>query len=89
MQRNSDKFMKVLGEIIQSHRNELQKSIYAISAESALSKSTWREIELGICQDVKLKSLWKISDGLNISAGDLLNELAEKLGPNFNISDLD
>ena len=89
MQETSDKFMRVLGEIIQSHRKELQKSIYAISAESALSKSTWREIELGICQDVKLKSLWKISEGLNISAGDILIELAEKLGPDFILSDLD
>ncbi len=85
---NND-FMKTLGEIIKSHRNNLNKSIYEISAESSISKSTWREIELGLCKDIKLKSLWKVAEGLNVPASVILDELAEKLGSNFKLSDFD
>ena len=84
-----NKFMKVLGEIVKSHRKKLKKSMYAISAESCISKSTWREIELGVCKDVKLKSLYKIAYGLNISGSTLLNELEKNLGSNFIFSDFD
>lgn len=86
---HNDKFMKILGEIIKSHRKKLNKSIYAISAESSISKSTWREIELGLCKDIKFKSLWKVAEGLNVPANIIVEELAKKLGSNFTLSDFD
>lgn len=84
-----NKFMKVLGEIVKLHRKELKKSIYAISAESCISKSTWREIELGVCKDIKLKSLYKIAYGLNIPVSTLLKELENSLGSNNTFFDFD
>lgn len=86
---HDNKFMRVLGEIIKSHREELNKSVYAISAESSISKSTWREIELGLCSDIKLKSLWKVAEGLNVPASVIVAELTEKLGSDFTLSDFD
>lgn len=86
---HNDKFMKILGEIIKSHRKKLNKSIYAISAESSISKSTWREIELGLCKDIKFKSLWKVAEGLNVPANIIVEELTQKLGSDFTLSDFD
>ncbi len=86
---HNDKFMKILGEIIKSHRKKLNKSIYAISAESSISKSTWREIELGLCKDIKIKSLWKVAEGLNVPANIIVEELTQKLGSDFTLSDFD
>ncbi len=84
-----NKFMKALGKIVKLHRKELKKSMYEISAESCMSKSTWREIELGICKDIKLKSLYKIAYGLNIPGSTLLKELEQNLGSDFTLSDFD
>ena len=86
---NDNNFMKILGVIIKSHRENLKKSMYIISAESSVSKSTWREIELGMCKDIKLKTLWRVSEGLNIPVTQILEELTEKLGSTFTLSDLD
>lgn len=85
------KMMKALGEIIKFHRLASKKnnSIYKVSAESFISKSTWREAELGICKDINLTTLWRIADGLELSASDLLLELSEKLGDDFTLSDFE
>ena len=81
------KLIKALGEIIRAHRLKLNKSIYLISAESSMSKSTWREAELGVCKDINLTTIWKISEGLEIQAGDLLIELSKKLGKDFTLAE--
>ncbi len=86
---NDNNFMKILGAIVRAHRENLKKSMYIISAESSVSKSTWREIELGMCKDIRLKTLWKVSEGLNIPVTQILEELTEKLGSTFTLSDLD
>ena len=38
-------------------------------------------------RDITLSTLWKISDGLDIRLYELIAELYEKLGKNFNLSD--
>lgn len=83
------KFMSTLGSIIRKHRILQRKSMYKISAEYSISKSTWREAEYGICKDMNLSTFWKIADGLNISPDELLKELKEKLGKDFTLTDLD
>ena len=81
--------VKTLGEIIKEKRLAQNKTIYKISAESSMSKSTWREAELGVCKDITLSTLWKIAEGLDIKLYDIIKELYEKLDVNFDLSDSD
>lgn len=80
--------IKKLGKIVRKHRLKTKKSIYMISMESCISKSTWREVELGVCKDINLSTLWKISEALEIKAGDLLNELNDTLDEDFSFLDI-
>lgn len=89
VENNNIKLIKTLGTIIEKHRKEQEKTIYKISAECSMSKSTWREAELGICKNMTIITLWKIAEGLDISPAILLEELKNKLGKNFSLSDLD
>ena len=86
---NNIKLIKTLGEIIKEHREVKNKTIYGISAESSMSKSTWREVELGVCNDINLTTLWKIAEGLEITPASLLTELRERLGNEFSLTGLD
>lgn len=86
---NNIKLIKTLGEIIKSHREEKNKTIYGISAESSMSKSTWREVELGVCNDINLTTLWKVAEGLEVTPASLLTELSERLGNEFSLTGLD
>ena len=84
----TDRLVQVLGEIIKTHRNEQQKTIYKISAECSMHKDAWRLIEKGLVHDVKISSIWKIAEGLGIDPIALLSEVKEKLGDDFTISGL-
>jgi len=86
---NSKKyFMKIFGKIIEQHRLISDKSMYLVSAESAIAKSSWREIELGKRSDLNLSTFCKIAEGLDIPADVLLKELLDKLGKDFSFTDL-
>jgi len=91
MQEKSDKLkiklIKTLGEIIKKRRVGLNKSMYLISAECGMSKSTWREAELGVCKDINLSTIWKISDGLEINPSELLKDVEKNLSENFSLSE--
>lgn len=82
------RLVQVLGEIIKKHRLEQKKTIYKISAESSIHKDSWRLIERGLVHDIKISSLWKIAEGLELDPTDLLNEAKEILGKDFTISGL-
>ena len=92
MQYNSKnatiKLVKVLGEIIKKHRIEQNKSMYKISAECSIHKDSWRLIENGLVNDIKISSLWKIAEGLDLNPIHLLKEAKEILGEDFTISGL-
>lgn len=92
MQDNSKKatikLVKVLGNIIKKHRLAQNKTIYKISAECSIHKDSWRLIEKGLVNDIKLSSLWKISEGLGLDPIDLLKETKDVLGSDFTISGL-
>lgn len=79
------RLVKVLGAIIKKHRLEQNKTMYRISAESLMHKDSWRLIENGLVQDIKISSLWKIAEGLGLDPTDLLNEAKEILGKDFTI----
>lgn len=82
------RLVQVLGEIIKKHRIEQKKTIYKISAECSIHKDSWRLIEKGLVHDMKISSLWKIAEGLELDPIDLLSEAKEILGKNFTISGL-
>ena len=80
--------INALGSLIKKHRKEQGKTIYSISAEVSMSKSTWREAEIGACKDIKFTTLWKIAEGLDIPLSKLIDELTQELGSNFSLSDI-
>ena len=84
---NAEKLITAIGSIIKKHRINQSKTIYAVSAEASMSKATWREVEIGACKDIKLTTLWKISEGLDIPLSDILNETKKELGSEFYLSD--
>ena len=75
------------GHIVEKHRKKQGKTAYKISAECSLSKTSWREVELGE-KDFRISTLWRIAEGLDIPLGDLINELSKELGDKFSLSDL-
>ena len=84
----TSELIKAVGVVVRKHRQVIGKTMYAISAEIEMSKSTWREVEIGACKDIRLTTLWKIAEGLEIPLGDLLNEVGESLGEKFSLTDL-
>lgn len=87
MQAPADKLLKTFGEIIKEHRIALKKSVYKISAEASIPKTTWRRIEENIHKDIYFTSIWKIAEGLEISPEKLIAELKERLGKDFSLID--
>ncbi len=81
-------YIKTLAEIIKTHRLDNNKSIYAISAESSVPRSTWRDLEFCLRKDINLSNFCKIAEGLDISPDKLLQELIIKLGSNFSFTDI-
>lgn len=79
--------VSTMGNIIKKLRLSKSKSIYKISAECSMSKATWREVELGLCNDISLSTLYKIADGLEIPLYKLFFELNKVLGEKFSITD--
>lgn len=85
----TSRLVKVLGEIIKKHRLEQKKTIYKISAECSIHKDSWRLIENGFVNDIKISSLWKIAEGLGMDPIELQKEAKEILGKDFTISGLE
>lgn len=90
MQANGEKANKLiaaLGEVVKDFRQNSGKSIYKISAESTVSKSTWREVEVAACKDINFTTFWKIAEGLEITQEELILALKKKLGNEFTLID--
>lgn len=84
--RNKAQYLiKTFGQIVEKYRKAQKKTAYRISAEIALSKTTWREVELG-ANDLKLTTMWKIAEGLDIPLEKLINEVNTTLGEDFSLS---
>lgn len=81
----ANQLIKTFGKIVEQHRKEQGKTAYKISAEIALSKTTWREVELGE-NDLKLSTMWKVAEGLDIPLEKLINEVNKELGEEFSLS---
>lgn len=83
-----NRFMSVLGKIVEKHRKKFKKSVYMISAESFVPRSTWRDVEFGVSNNITLSNFCKIAEGLDMKPYELLKELSDKLGKDFSFSDL-
>ena len=86
--KNNKLLIIALGKLVKKHRLAKNKSIYKISAESQMSKGTWRDVELGVGNDVNLTTIWKIAEGLYVKIDILFNELLKELDENFTLTDL-
>ena len=87
MQDTSKTLIQALSGIIRRRRKLSGKSMYKISAEASMSKSTWREAELGVCNNITITTLWKIAEGLEIKPSVLIEELQNEIGDSFSICD--
>lgn len=84
----SNHLVKTLGNIVKKHRLSQKKTMYKISAECSVHKDSWRLLENGLINDVKLSTIWKIAEGLDIPPDKLIKELSDSLGENFSLCDL-
>lgn len=82
---NIDRLSMTAGRIIEKHRKLQRKTVYSISAESSMRKSTWRNVELGA--DARLSTLWKIAEGLDIDILEIIKEIKQELGSDFTLID--
>ncbi|MCD8378433.1 MAG: helix-turn-helix domain-containing protein [Candidatus Gastranaerophilales bacterium] len=82
------KLIRVIGEIVKEHRKITGKSMYCISAEILMSKSTWRDVENGNAGDINLSTLWRIAEGLEILPEQLILEVRQRLGKDFSLTEL-
>ena len=81
----ANQIIKTFGKIVEQHRKEQGKTAYKISAEIALSKTTWRDVELG-ANDLKLSTMWKVAEGLDIPLEKLISQVNKELGEDFSLS---
>lgn len=85
---NNLKLIKAIGRIIAKYRKKQKKSVYQISAECHVPKSTWHNIEKSLVKDIHITNLWKISEGLDIPIETIIMELKQELGSDFSLSGL-
>ena len=81
-------FILALANLVKEHREKLNKTVYMISAEASVPRSTWRDLEFCVSKDINLFNFCKIAEGLEIPPHKLLKELTDKLGNNFSFTDM-
>ncbi len=81
-QKNKIELQTILGQIIKKYRLERKKSISLISAEIGMTKSMWADMEKGI-KDPQFSTLFRMSEGLDISLVKIIKELYEILPEDF------
>ena len=85
---NKQLLFRAIGNVIRQHRLEQGKSMYVISAECGLSRSTWRDIELALCKEPALSTIWRISEAIEIPLEVLICEIKMELNENFSLTGL-
>lgn len=86
--QNQKLLYKTLVAIIKKHRKSLKKSIYKLSAEVELDRSSWSRLEKLESLDPSFTTIWKIAEALDIYPDELIKEVREKLGDDFSLSGL-
>ena len=85
--KRAEKLISVIGKIVKKYRKKQNKTIYKISAEIGMNKESWREIEYGL-KDFRFTTLWRIAEGLDIPAEQLISEAITELGEDFSLTDI-
>ena len=85
--KRAEKLISVIGKIVKKYRKKQNKTIYKISAEIGMNKESWREIEYGL-KDFRFTTLWRIAEGLDIPAEQLISEVITELGDDFSLTDI-
>ena len=75
---------KFLADYIKKQRLKMNKSISLISAEVGMTKSMWSDMEQGK-KDPQISTLWRISEGLDMTLPELIQNACEKLPENFTL----
>ena len=57
---NSIKSNHILSRIIKEYREQTGRTIYAISAETSIPRSTWRDIEFEVSCDTNITNFCRI-----------------------------
>ncbi len=83
---NRQILQNTLAKIIKEKRVLKNKSITLISNEVGMTKSMWADMERGI-KDPQFSTLFRISEGLEISVCDIINELLASLPEDFSLID--
>ena len=86
--QSKELLLKVIAKVIYQHRKQQNKSIYKLSAEGTISRSTWRDVELNLCKDPAFTTIWKIAEALDMKPEDLIREIHQELGSDFSLSGL-
>ena len=86
--QSKDLLFRAIAKVVKRHRTQQCKSIYKLSAECAISRSTWRDVELELCKDPAFTTIWKIAEALDIMPEDFIREIHQELGSDFSLSGL-
>lgn len=75
MQRNKEKFIRILGERIRQLRLQKSKSLNSfVFNNSTLTTATWSRIENGLV-DMKYTTLIQVASALDITLYDLFKDI--------------
>ena len=85
---NTEHLAKVVGQLIKEQRiKTMNCSINKFAHEFDLDVGNISRIENGLT-DIKLVTLWKISEALNMKVSDLISLVEKKLGDKFYFHDV-
>ncbi|MEG1965490.1 MAG: helix-turn-helix transcriptional regulator [Oscillospiraceae bacterium] len=90
MQHNSKNLnilLKAISKVIKEEREKQGKSIRTFAYEYDLQISLISRLE-NAKNDIKISSLWAVSDALNIPIAEFFEKIQQKLPDNFSMIDL-
>lgn len=78
--------LRVIGEIVKEKRKELNKGILLLSYEYDIPNTSLAQLEKG-SRDVRITTLWKLSEALGMSFPVFVGKVCNKLPKGFKLLD--
>ena len=82
--KNSSIILKILAKVIKQEREKQNKSLRLFADEFDIQKSLLSRIENGK-NEVKIISLWTISEALGLSMSELFEKVEKELPKDFSL----
>jgi DNA-binding helix-turn-helix protein len=82
--KNSSIILKILAKVIKQEREKQKKSLRLFADEFDIQKSLLSRIENGK-NEVKIISLWTISEALGLSMSELFEKVEKELPKDFSL----